>query len=39
MILMIARREAGSCERWPKTLKREVENNSWKPRDLVEKLA
>jgi hypothetical protein len=36
---MMARREAGSRERWPKTLKGEMENNSRKPRDLAEKLA
>jgi hypothetical protein len=39
MVLMIARREAGPCERWPKMLKRELENNSRKPRDLFGKLA
>jgi hypothetical protein len=33
---VIARREAGSHERWPKTLKGELENNSRKPRDPSE---
>jgi hypothetical protein len=39
MVLMMARCKAGSHERWPKTLKGELENNSWKPRDLIGKLA
>jgi hypothetical protein len=30
---MMARREAGRGERWPKALKEELENNSRKPRD------
>ncbi len=37
--LMMARREAGPSEKWPKTLKEELENNSRMPRDLVRKLA
>jgi hypothetical protein len=39
MVLMMAMQEAGPLERWPKTLKRELENNSRKPRDQVRKLA
>jgi hypothetical protein len=39
MVLVMARREAGPRERWPKMLKGELENNSRKPRDLVEKQA
>jgi hypothetical protein len=39
MVLIIARQEAGPCEKWPKMLKGELENNSRKPRDLVGKLA
>jgi hypothetical protein len=39
MVLVMARQEAGLRERWPKTLKRELENNTRKLRDLVEKLA
>jgi hypothetical protein len=35
MVLVMARWEAGPCERWPKTLKGKLENNSRKPRDLV----
>jgi hypothetical protein len=35
----MVRREAGPCERWPKTLKRELEKYSKKLRDLVRKLA
>jgi hypothetical protein len=35
MVLFIARWEAGPCERWPKTLKGELENKSRKARDLV----
>jgi hypothetical protein len=35
MLIMMAKQEAGSFERWPKTLKGELENNSRKPRDLV----
>jgi hypothetical protein len=39
MVYVMARQEAGPCERWPKTLKEELENNSRKPRDLVRKFA
>jgi hypothetical protein len=39
MVLVMARQEAGPCERWPKTLTEELENNSRKPRDLVRKFA
>jgi hypothetical protein len=39
MILLMARQEAGPCERWSKKLMGELENNSRKPRDLVGKLA
>jgi hypothetical protein len=39
MVLVMARLEAGPCERWLKMLKEELENNSRKPRDLVRKLA
>ncbi len=35
MVLRMAGREAGPCERWPTTLKGELENNSRKPRDLT----
>jgi hypothetical protein len=35
MVLMVARQEAGPQERWPKTLNKELENNSRMPRDLV----
>jgi hypothetical protein len=35
----VARWEAGPHERWPKRLKEELENNSRKLEDLVEKLA
>jgi hypothetical protein len=38
-VLVMARREAGPCERWPKTLKGKLKNNSRKPRDLVGNLA
>jgi hypothetical protein len=38
-IFVMARREAGPSERWPKMLKGELENTSRKPRDLVRKLA
>jgi hypothetical protein len=38
MILVIARRKAGSHEKWPKTLKGELENTR-KPGELVRKLA
>jgi hypothetical protein len=31
MVLMMARWEAGPCERWPKMLKGELKNNSRKP--------
>jgi hypothetical protein len=37
MVLVMARGEAGPRERWTKTLKGELENNSRKPRDLVGK--
>jgi hypothetical protein len=36
---VMARQEAGPHERWPKMLKAELENNSRKHRNLVEKLA
>jgi hypothetical protein len=39
MVIVITRREAESRERWPKTLKGELEKNSRKPRDIVRKLA
>jgi hypothetical protein len=39
MLLVKARRKAISRERWPKTLKGELENSSGEPRDLVIKLA
>jgi hypothetical protein len=39
MVLVMARREAGYCERRPDGLKGELENSSRKPRDLVGKLA
>jgi hypothetical protein len=39
MVLVMARQEAGPCERWPKALEGELENNSRKPRDLVKKPA
>jgi hypothetical protein len=39
MVLVMVKREAGPCERWPKTLKGELENKSRNPRELVEKLA
>jgi hypothetical protein len=39
MVLVMARLEAGPHERWPRVLKRELENNSRDPRDLVRKLA
>jgi hypothetical protein len=39
MVLLMARREAGPHERWPKALKGELENNSRKPRDLIGKMA
>jgi hypothetical protein len=39
MVLVMARREVGSGERWPKTLTGELEINSGKSRDLVGKLA
>ncbi len=35
MVLVMARREAGPCEKQPKTLNEELENNSRKPRDPV----
>jgi hypothetical protein len=28
LVLVMARRKAGPCERWPKALKGELENNS-----------
>jgi hypothetical protein len=39
MVLMMARREAGPPERWPKMLKRELERNLGKPRNTVGKQA
>ncbi len=39
MVLVMARQEAVPCERWPKMLKGELENNSREPNDLVGKLA
>jgi hypothetical protein len=39
MVLLMARWEAGPCERQPKKLKGDLENNSRKPRDPVGKLA
>jgi hypothetical protein len=39
MVLMMARQEVKPCERWLKTLKGQLENNSRKPRDLVGRLA
>jgi hypothetical protein len=39
MVLVMARWKVGHREGWPKTFKRELENNSRKPRDLVGKLA
>jgi hypothetical protein len=39
MVLVMARRETGPCERQPKTLKGELENNSRKLRGLVKKQA
>jgi hypothetical protein len=36
MVLRMATWEAGPCERWPKTLKGELENISRKPRDWIE---
>jgi hypothetical protein len=38
MLLVITRQEAGPHESWPKGLKRELDNNSRKPRYLVGKL-
>jgi hypothetical protein len=35
MVLVIARLKAAPHERWPKTLKGELKNNSRQPRDLV----
>ncbi len=37
MVLVMATWEAGPRERWPKTLKYELVNNSRKPRDLTER--
>jgi hypothetical protein len=37
MVLMMARQEAGPCDRSPKVLKGELENNSRNLRDLVKK--
>jgi hypothetical protein len=34
MVLVIARWEDGPSERWPKTLRGELENNSRKPRKV-----
>jgi hypothetical protein len=39
MVLGRIRGEAGPCERQPKTLKEELENNTRKPEDLIRKLA
>jgi hypothetical protein len=39
MVLGTVRWEAGPCERRPKMLKEEMENNSRMSRDLVGKLA
>jgi hypothetical protein len=39
MVLMMVSWKAGFRERWPKTFKEELENNSRNPRDLVGKLA
>jgi hypothetical protein len=39
MVLMIARQEAGLRKQWSKALKGELENNSRKPRNLLEKEA
>jgi hypothetical protein len=39
IVLVMVRQEAGPHEKQPKTLKRELENNSRKLRDLVRKLA
>jgi hypothetical protein len=33
MVLVMARQEAGPCERWPKMLKVELENKSRKPNE------
>jgi hypothetical protein len=38
MVLMMARQEAGPCQKWPTTLKRVRKNPRW-PKDLVGKLA
>ncbi len=35
MVFMMAMHKAGPYERWPKTLKVELEKNTRKPRDLV----
>jgi hypothetical protein len=35
MVLVMARQETGPHKRWPKILKKELENNFRKPRDLV----
>jgi hypothetical protein len=39
MVIVMTRREAGPHQRWPNTLRGEMENNSRKPRDLVKKFA
>jgi hypothetical protein len=39
MVLVMARREAGHHERWPKALKGVLENHSRKPEELVGKVA
>ncbi len=39
MVLIMVKQEAGPCERWPKMLNRELQNNSRQPTDLVVKLA
>jgi hypothetical protein len=33
MVLVMARQEAEPCERWPKTLKVELENKTRKPKE------
>jgi hypothetical protein len=39
MVLMMAGGAAGLCERWPRMLKGEMENNSINPRNLIGKQA
>jgi hypothetical protein len=38
MVLVMARQEAGPFERWPKTLKVELENKSRKPKEPICKI-